>query len=76
MGVLVGGKVAVGPMVGIKVLVGDGVAVTGKGVGVLLDTTVGKDCVGVASRVAVGEPTTRVEVGVGTAAGWVAPGII
>jgi len=46
-------------------LVGVGVAVGGSGVGVAVVTTVGKDWVGVGSRVAVGEPTTRVAMGVG-----------
>jgi hypothetical protein len=48
-----------------RVLVGDGVTVAGSGVGVWVGTTVGNDWVGVGSRVAVGEPTTRVAVGVG-----------
>ncbi len=65
VGVLVGAKVpvAVGVAVGGKVAVGVGVSVAGNSVGVLLETTVGKDWVGVGSRVAVGEPITRVAIG-------------
>lgn len=69
VGIFVGDGVRVGVgvnvAVGSGVLVGLGVAVGGNGVGVLDGTTVGNDWVGVGSRVVVGEPTTRVDVGVG-----------
>jgi hypothetical protein len=74
--VAVGVPVAVGVRVGVSVPVGVlvdvggrevsvGVAVAGSSVGVLEETTVGKNWVGVGSSVAVGVLTTRVGSGVG-----------
>ncbi len=66
VGVSVGTRVPVGVAVGVCtcVAVGDGVIVSGGGVALGVDTTVGKDWVGVGSRVAVGVRGVETDVGV------------
>jgi hypothetical protein len=60
-----------------RVAVGDGVGVSGGGVGLGVDTTVGKDWVGVGSSVAVPRGGCALgTLGVGTGVGvWVAEGV-